>query len=350
VNKQRIDELLDEEVDDHYMLNQWYVVERFSQMQENVPIEKYVLGKSIVIWRIGDKVHARRNHCPHEGARFTSANPRVQGKIDGATIQCGYHGWIYNEEGKATKYPSNQNTKARSHWCIDVYQTQVLYDWVWVTLSSSPMDIPLFRQWGDPTYRFVAAGPYPTDTSFGRSILNAGDVSHFAFVHDKTLGDVDHPEVPFYTVSRDFSAGIIAKDVHVWQPDPDGSGIGKDVCYTFYIPRPHIQTFDKCEQESCFCIYLVVTPNTETTCTWWMWMTFNYEIEKSDVEIERFQDEVSQDDRDLLGGIRPAKLPLDPKDGYTLIPADETALNYRKWLLQLGVTYGVIQPRKKSGQ
>lgn len=61
----------------------------------------------------------------------------------------------------------------------------------------------------------------------------------------------------------------------------------------------------------------------------------------TDSVIRRFQQEVFAQDKPILENQSPKLLPLDPR-AETPIRADKLAIAYRRWLSDLGVTYGVI--------
>jgi hypothetical protein len=67
----------------------------------------------------------------------------------------------------------------------------------------------------------------------------------------------------------------------------------------------------------------------------------NYAETISDAELIAFQDKITLQDLQNLESHTPQKLPLDSPLEFHL-PSDRTSLIYRKWLRQLGVSYGVI--------
>ena len=120
---------------------------------------------------------------------------------------------------------------------MKVYQAKEKYNWIWVTLGNPVKDIPPFLQWDDASFHKVHCGPYHYNASGPRAVENFLDVTHFPFVHQGYLGDPAHPEISDYEaeISAD---GVVARDIVVWQPDPDGSGRGADVTYTYTDLRP----------------------------------------------------------------------------------------------------------------
>ena len=65
------------------------------------------------------------------------------------------------------------------------------------------------------------------------------------------------------------------------------------------------------------------------------------DVESTDSEIKRFQQTIFAQDKPILENQHPKRLPLDPRF-ETPIRADHVAITYRRWLSELGVTYGVI--------
>ena len=97
----------------------------------------------------------------------------------------------------------------------------------------------------------MASGP--------RAIENFLDVTHFPFVHTGLLGDPNYPEVNDYQVEIT-PEGVTARDITVWQPDPDGSGQGAHVTYTYKVLRPLTAYFVKSSAGPRFAMYFTVTP------------------------------------------------------------------------------------------
>ena len=63
--------------------------------------------------------------------------------------------------------------------------------------------------------------------------------------------------------------------------------------------------------------------------------------DNSETVIRKFQQTIFGQDKPILENQYPKLLPLDPR-AETPIRADKVAIAYRRWLSDLGVTYGVI--------
>ena len=199
-------------------------------------------------------------------------------------------------------------------------------------------EVPFFAEWDDPSYRKIFCGPYYYRATAPRAVENFLDVAHFPFVHGGLLGDEAHAEIQDYEVETT-DEGIEARNVVVWQPDPDGTGKGKTVNYTYRVLRPFSAYFNKRTDEGDFAIQLNVTPADETSCVAWMCIAINYAPETPDSELRSFQDKITSQDIPVVESQRPERLPLDLQAELHL-RSDRIAVAYRKWLGQLGLTFG----------
>ena len=81
---------------------------------------------------------------------------------------------------------------------------------VWVRLvDDGPRPLPAMEEWSDPNYLQVLPNSVNMTASAGRQMEGFLDVSHFAFVHVATFGELDNPEVPDYAVTKT-SGGFVA--------------------------------------------------------------------------------------------------------------------------------------------
>ncbi|MDV3278114.1 MAG: hypothetical protein LYZ69_06570 [Nitrososphaerales archaeon] len=163
-------------------------------------------------------------------------------------------------------------------------------------------------------------------------------MAHFPFVHAGLLGDQAHPEIEDYEVETS-DEGVVTRNVRVWQPDPDGTGKGKNVNYTYRVLRPFTAYFLKSTNEGNFAIQLNVTPVDDTNCVGWMCIALDYARDVPDAELRAYQDKITGQDVPVVESQRPELLPLDLQAELHL-RSDRIAVAYRKWLRDLGLTFG----------
>jgi vanillate O-demethylase monooxygenase subunit len=70
-----------------------------------------------------------------------------------------------------------------------------------------------------------------------------------------------------------------------------------------------------------------------------MWMTMNYGHEIPAQELIAWQDTIFAQDQPIVQSQRPELLPLDLQAELHL-RSDRTAIAYRRWLNELGLTFG----------
>ncbi len=318
-------------INDSVLLNEWHVVARSADLPQGQPVAVRLLDEDLVLWRTGDQVVAWQDLCIHRGAKLSL------GKVEGERLICPYHGWVYNEAGKCVLIPAHPEQVPPERARAQAYQALELYGWVWVTLGNPTHRPPAFAEWDDSSFRNIHCGPYFFKAGAPRVIENFLDVAHFPFVHEGYLGDPEHTAISDYEAVTD-ADGITADNIRVWQPDPDGTGVGKHVAYTYRVMRPLVAYFVK-RMEQTFSIYFVVTPVSEFESKGWMWMNYNYAFDIPEEELRAFQDTVAGQDVPIVESQRPERLPLDLQAELHL-RSDRTAIAYRKWLRQLGLSFG----------
>jgi phenylpropionate dioxygenase-like ring-hydroxylating dioxygenase large terminal subunit len=316
---------------DPVLLNDWHVVAYAPDLPEGQPRAVRLLDEDIVLWRIGARVHAWRDLCVHRGTRLSL------GSVQGEALVCAYHGWTYNQEGNCVRFPAHPTQTPPAKAQATVYQAQIKYDWVWACLGQPERDVPSFPEWDDASFRKVHCGPYHYKASGPRAIENFLDVTHFPFVHNGLLGDPNYPEVNDYQVEIT-PEGVIARDITVWQPDPDGSGQGAHVTYTYKVLRPLTAYFVKSSAGPRFAMYFTVTPVSPEVSIAWTYVGLDYG-DQSDEEIRAFEDKITWQDIPVVESQRPELLPLDLQAELHL-RSDRTAVAYRTWLRQLGLSFG----------
>jgi len=319
-------------INDPVLLNDWHAVATVEDLQAQPLLAARLLEEDIVVWRAGDSVMAWQDLCVHRGTRLSL------GKIAADHVHCPYHGWVYDRAGQCTHIPAHPGqappTKAR----VKTYQAQERYGLIWVSLGQPAHDVPPFAQWDDERYRKILCGPYRFRAAGTRAIENFLDVAHFPFVHEGFLGDPQFPEIGEYEAHIG-PEGVVAENISVWQPNPDGSGQGAQVTYTYRVFRPLTAYFIKSSAGPSFAAYFTISPLDEQACQGWMWLAMDYGHEVPAQEIRDFETEVTAQDVPIVESQRPELLPLDLQAELHL-RSDRTAIAYRQWLRQLGVTFG----------
>jgi phenylpropionate dioxygenase-like ring-hydroxylating dioxygenase large terminal subunit len=286
----------------------------------------------LVLWRAADRVHAWQDLCVHRGAKLSL------GTVRNDCLICPYHGWAYGASGRCLQIPAQPEqtppVKAQAH----VFHARERYGLVWTCLSEPRHGLPEIAELDDGAYRKLIAGPYAFHAQGPRILENFLDVSHLPIVHGGWLGDSEHAEMPDYVVEAT-KDGIIARDIAVWQPDPDGAGRPAKVLYTFQVHRPLTASFRKLHNGQMFLMVDLVTPIDAENSVAWAILAMNYGHDLADAELLDFQDKITMQDRAVVESQRPELLPLDLQEELHL-RSDKTAIAYRRWLKEIGMSYG----------
>jgi phenylpropionate dioxygenase-like ring-hydroxylating dioxygenase large terminal subunit len=319
-------------IDDPVLVNDWHVVARASEIKEGEVKPVRLLREMLVLWRNTEGIHVWRDLCIHRGAQLSF------GKVKNGCLECPYHGWTYDSDGKCTKFPAHPEQTPPSRASAEVYHVQVKYDLVWVCLGTPANEVPPFPEWDNASFRSIHCGPYEIKAGGPRVIENFLDVGHFPFVHGGFLGDPAHPEIEDYEVEADDN-GLIAHDIGVWQPNPDGTGQSARVSYTYQALRPLTATFYKEHNGQRLTMIDIVTPVDECESVAWAIVSMNYAHDVPAQELREFQDAVTFQDVPVVESQRPEMLPLDLQAELHL-RSDRAAIAYRQWLKKLGLKFG----------
>lgn len=321
-------------IHDPILTNDWLVTIPVRDLDQTGVARARLLEEDLVIWRSADgEIMAWKDLCLHRGVRLSLGE--VQ---EGDKLQCPYHGWTYDKDGKCVKMPAHPEQEPPAKAVVQTYHVQVKYDWVWVCLGEPTRDLPVFPEWEDESFRRVLCGPYFFNAAGPRMIENFLDVAHFPYVHENILGTRERPEIQPYEVTVDEN-GVCAHDIKVYQPNPDGTGEGKDVSYTYHAFRPLIAYFRKKTEGPQFAMFMAVNPMSEQESNMLVWMVMNHSYDASEADLVAFQDEISYQDVPIVESQRPELLPLDLQAELHL-RSDKTAIAYRKWLNDMGLSFG----------
>jgi phenylpropionate dioxygenase-like ring-hydroxylating dioxygenase large terminal subunit len=324
---------------DPLLLQEWFAVAWSREVVAGKPVGRRMLGRDVVLWRAEDGVHCWRDLCIHRGAKLSL------GVVRNDCLVCPYHAWEYDTAGLCVLIPSQPNVPPPLKARVETYLARERYGMVWVCLGVPAGDVPEFELCETEGFRTVLAGPYAFAAKGPRVIENLFDVAHLGYVHAGLLGDPGRLEIEEYEVTVGSSGpeasacGPEAKDIRIWQPDPDGTGKAALVSYRYWAAGPLTAGIVKVHGQQRFGILAQVAPVDAETVEVRMAIAMNYGHEIPEAEIVAFQDRVTEQDRVVVESQRPEMLPLDLQAELHL-RSDRMAIAYRKWLREIGLRYG----------
>jgi phenylpropionate dioxygenase-like ring-hydroxylating dioxygenase large terminal subunit len=333
-------------LDDPLLLSHWFLVAWSGEIARGALVTRRLLGRDLVLWRSASGLHCWLDLCVHRGARLSLGVIRAQNEKVNAPAEClvcPYHGWEYAESGQCVRIPAHPDLAPPAKARVQVYHVRERYGAVWVCLGEPHNDLPGFPFAEAAGFRTVTAGPYRFRALAPRVIENALDVAHLGYVHAGLLGDPQRLEVEDYEV-EDSASGPEAKEIRIWQPNPDGTGYGATITYRYWVCAPLTMGFEKTGSQNMsdlrrFAILAQVSPLDREHSEMRLLMSMNYGLEFTDDELRAFQDRVTEQDRLIVESQRPELLPLDLQAELHL-RSDRMAIAYRKWLRKIGLRYG----------
>ncbi len=138
-------------------------------------------GTDLVLWRDdAGEFHLQDAYCPHLGAHLG-----VGGKVEGAQLQCPFHGWAFDAEGHCTNIPYSErvNRKAQLRTYPVVNRNGLVMAWRHPDGAEPQWEIPVIPEIGDPAWTDYYRSSYTIRTCPQEMAENGVDPAHFLYVH-----------------------------------------------------------------------------------------------------------------------------------------------------------------------
>ena len=164
--------------------NRWYPILESPKLGRK-PLGLTRLGKRIVLYR-DDRgfVQARPALCPHRGADLS------QGRVVEGELECPWHGFRFDREGKCSKMPCEGKEKAAPRAMtlakLEVREQHALI-WLWYgEVREHYPEVPFFPEIDQ---RFVGGtdASYELPYHYSRMVETNLDIHHTAFVHGNVV-------------------------------------------------------------------------------------------------------------------------------------------------------------------
>jgi vanillate monooxygenase len=191
--------------------NCWYAAAYDVELKRNL-VPRTIAGRNLVLYRRQDgRAVALENACWHR------LLPLSEGKLEGDNVQCGYHGLVYNSEGRCVFMPSqktiNPAARVRSYPVVERHR----FVWVWPgdPALADPDLVPDLHWNDDPEW---AGDGKLIHLKCGYKLIvdNLMDLTHETFVHGQSIGQSAIAEVPFEVTHGPNSATVTR-----WMKDVD---------------------------------------------------------------------------------------------------------------------------------
>jgi phenylpropionate dioxygenase-like ring-hydroxylating dioxygenase large terminal subunit len=164
-----------------FLENLWYFALPGNRLKPGRTLSATLLGEPLLLGRARDgKAFALRDICPHRGI------PLSQGRFDGAEVECCYHGWRFNTEGRCTAIPSLVESdkldvarvRVRRYPCREVQGNL----WVYFGAETGELpEVPRVPEFGDRAPGLFQEMIFPC--SIDHAVVGLMDPAHGPFVH-----------------------------------------------------------------------------------------------------------------------------------------------------------------------
>lgn len=176
----------------HFPLNAWYAAAYDVEVSRSL-LARTVCNQKLVLYRQTDgRVAALEDACWHR------LLPLSMGRLEGDEVVCGYHGLVFNAEGRCTHMPSQETINPAA--CVRRFPVAEKHRFVWVwpgdpALADESL-IPDLHWNHDPAW----AGDgkmIRVKCDYRLVIDNLMDLTHETFVHGSSIGNRAVAEAPF---------------------------------------------------------------------------------------------------------------------------------------------------------
>ena len=179
----------------------WHAVMPLSMLADG-PKPFKLLGEDIVLFldEAGQPA-ALKDRCCHRTAKLSMGwCVNAQGKACGqGAVQCGYHGWVYDRNGRVIRIPQYDADRAiPPDYQTTAYRCVARYGYAWVALDEPLAEIPAVPEFGAEGWRTIYQFYETWATSPVRALENSFDNAHFSFVHRATFGVAAAPKPSKY--------------------------------------------------------------------------------------------------------------------------------------------------------
>jgi phenylpropionate dioxygenase-like ring-hydroxylating dioxygenase large terminal subunit len=166
-----------------YLKNAWYIAAWSNELGDAL-LGREICEQAVLLYRKenGDAV-AIGGLCPH---RFA---PLHMGKRVGDTVQCGYHGMVFGENGQCVRNPHHGGVVSPG-MKVSVYPVVERYNAIWLWMgdaaSADPALIPDFSCYGAAGFETIF-GMMDVAANYELITDNLLDLTHGEFLHEGLL-------------------------------------------------------------------------------------------------------------------------------------------------------------------
>jgi len=299
----------------------WQPVARIQDLKDG-PQRAVLLGEALAIFLTeSGKPAVVADRCAHRGASLS------MGKVARDSVQCPYHGWEWGEDGACTRIPSlPDQSQIPPRARIPAFPAREQWGLVWTVLEEPLGGLPTLPWFDAGTWTWGHGTPFELPVSFGIMIENFRDVSHFAFVHQATLGAMPEEIEPLEPESNGLEVTLRRKVE--WGDDAAAVwGALQEMHYHVIAPNFTSGRILTVDGERCLLHAARAISSTESAHYWIEGGLENFDEEQLESAIA-YDWRIYSEDLPIISAIQPPELPLDPNADVNTL-SDRFTLAYR---------------------
>jgi len=206
-----------------YPLNAWYPA-AWSHEIGRALFARKICDQNVVLYRRQDGAAvALEDACWHR------LLPLSLGRLRGDELVCGYHGLVFNSDGRCSFMPAQKTINPSA--CVRAFPVverhRLLWIWPGDPALADPLRLPDFH-WNDGTEWVGDGGTFVSLKCDWRLVVdNLMDLTHETYVHAGSIGDEAILEAPFEATHDESTATLTRWMIGIAPPPFWGKQLGK---------------------------------------------------------------------------------------------------------------------------
>ena len=163
----------------------WFCVAYSDELAPGQVVPLRYFGEDLVMFRTeSGTAHVMDAHCPHLGAHLGYG-----GSVQGESIVCPFHGWVFNGSGECVDVPyaSRKPTKVAEGQCLYSYPTvernRMIWAWYHPQRAAPSFEVEEVSEATDPQWTEYNRFEWSIRTVLQEAAENGVDTAHFVYVH-----------------------------------------------------------------------------------------------------------------------------------------------------------------------
>ncbi|MAA50809.1 MAG: (2Fe-2S)-binding protein [Gammaproteobacteria bacterium] len=181
------------DIETDFIRNTWYVAGWSGDFSHSLsPVR--ILDEPIVIFRTDEGIPAAlEDACPHRKL------PLSKGRLQGNSVECGYHGLTFDCSGACVKSPTQaaalpRGVSVRSYPVEDRWG--ILWIWMGDPAAANSDDIFAIENYENPAWGLTPRGSMDINCHYLYVVDNLLDPSHVAWVHVSSFAGAGTSDLP----------------------------------------------------------------------------------------------------------------------------------------------------------